>query len=134
MKGCFVLFYFKIKYIEEELMDNDFLNTIAEVQKFPECKFSEVEKDSEKLFNEDVIDESTFDNWSIDDFVGALPETIEYKYDSLAGLDMFYFIECDDPHWVACYKTTWGDSVYEEDGETLYEALKKLYIKISNNE
>ena len=116
-------------------MEDDFLNTISEVQKFPECKFSEVEKDSEELFNEDVIDETTFDDWTIDDFITTLPETVEYRNsDTLAGLDMFYFLECDNPHWVVAYKTIWGDSAYEENGETLHEALKKLYLKLKNYE
>lgn len=116
-------------------MKEDFLNSISEVEIFPECHFSDVKRESEKLFNEDVIDESTFDDWTIDDFIGALPESIEYRSsDTLAGLDMFYFLETDDPHWVVSYKTSWGDSEYEENGKTLYEALKKMYIKLNNDE
>ena len=115
-------------------MDNDFLDQIS-VAELPKCHFSEIEKESEKLFNEDVIDESTFDDWTIDDFITALPETVEYRSsDTLAGLDMFYFLECEDPHWVVAYKTIWGDSAYEENAETLHEALKKLYLKLNNNE
>lgn len=114
-------------------MDNDFLNSISNVE-LPPCTFSDVERESEKLFNEDVIDDNNLDNWTIDDFFVALPETIEYKYDSLAGFKLFYSIEIDEPCWIACYKTTWGDSVYEEDGETPLEALKNLYIKLRDNE
>lgn len=115
-------------------MGNDFLEQIS-VAELPKCHFSDVEKESEKLFNEDVIDETDFNNWSIDDFITALPETVEYKYsDTLAGLSMVYFIECDHPHWIASYKTTWGDSAYEEEGETLYEALKELYKKVNGDE
>lgn len=116
-------------------MKEDFLDSILNMERIPECHFSDVERESEKLFNEDVIDESVFDDWTIDDFIGALPESIEYRSsDTLAGLDMFYFLECEDPHWIVSYKTIWGDSAYEENGETLYEALKKMYIKLNNDE
>lgn len=114
-------------------MDYDLLEQ-ASITEIPKYSFSNITKEPENLFNEDVIEENELDNWTIDDFIGALPETIIYKYDSLAGFRLYYSIALDDPCWVSGYETLWGDLIYESDGETPYDALKNLYLKLKDNE
>lgn len=81
------------------------------------------------LFESDVQDEDNLDDWSIDDFLIALPKSIEYGlHESLFNLTITY--GCDDECIIYYENRDLGKSILEVRNINAYDAFKEIYMKL----
>lgn len=86
-------------------------------------------KSTSTLCNEDVINEDLLDDWNIDDFLVALPKTIEYGlHDSLFNLTITYNL--DDECIIYYENRNLGKSILEVQNINPYDAFKEIYLKL----
>lgn len=80
-------------------------------------------------FTEDVINEDLLYDWNIDDFLVALPKTIEYGlHDSLFNLTITYNL--DDECIIYYENKNLGKTILEVQNINPYDAFKEIYLKL----
>ena len=83
--------------------------------------------DDPNLFESDVQDEDTLDDWTIDDFLIALPKTIEYGY-SLFNLTITY--RYNDECIIYYENQDLCKTILKVRNINTYDAFKEIYIKL----
>jgi len=92
-------------------------------------EYVQTRTDDPELFESDVQDEDTLDDWSIDDFLIALPKSIEYGlHESLFNLTITY--GCDDECIIYYENRDLGKSILEVRNINAYDAFKEIYMKL----
>jgi hypothetical protein len=85
--------------------------------------------DDPNLFESNVMDEDILDDWSIDDFLVALPKSIEYGlHDSLFRLTITYGY--DDECIIFYENRDLGKTILEVRNINAYDAFKEIYNKL----
>ena len=89
-------------------------------------KFSE---STSTLCEQNVMNEDNLDDWNIDDFLIALPKTIEYGlHDSLFNLTITY--NSNDECIIYYENKNIGKSILEVQNINPYDAFKEIYLKL----
>ena len=97
--------------------------TLEEIHEYVQTR-----TDDPELFESNVIDEDNLDDWNIDDFLIALPKTIEYN-DKIFALLFYYRI--DLKQWsVGYYNSAIDQLIFGVYNIDKYEAFKELYNKL----
>ena len=92
-------------------------------------EYVQTRTDDPGLFEFDVQNEDTLDDWSIDDFLIALPKSIEYGlHESLFNLTITY--GCDDECIIYYKNRDLGKSILEVRNINAYDAFKEIYMKL----
>ena len=115
--------YFKIKGMKFDLFRNS-NQTLEDIQEYIQTR-----TDDPNLFESDVQDEDNLDDWSIDDFLVALPKSIKYGInDILFNLTITYGY---DDECIICYENKdLGKSILEVRNINSYDAFKEIYMKL----
>ena len=80
-------------------------------------------------FDEDVIDENKLDDWSIDDFLCAIPKTIMYGINNIIyNLSILY--TDDNKCIIRYYNSNINQSILEVTNINTYDAFKEFYSKL----
>ena len=92
-------------------------------------EYVQTRTDDPGLFESNVQDEDNLDDWSIDDFLIALPKSIEYGlHESLFNLTITY--GCDDECIIYYENRDLGKSILEVRNINAYDAFKEIYMKL----
>lgn len=92
-------------------------------------EYVQTRTDDPGLFESNVQDEDNLDDWSIDDFLIALPKSIEYGlHESLFNLTITY--GCDDECIIYYENRDLGKSILEVRNINVYDAFKEIYMKL----
>ena len=92
-------------------------------------EYVQTRTDDPNLFESNVMDEDILDDWSIDDFLVALPKSIEYGlHDSLFRLTITYGY--DDECIIYYENRDLGKSILEVRNINVYDAFKEIYMKL----
>lgn len=98
--------------------------TLEDIQEYVQTR-----TDDPGLFESDVQDEDNLDDWSIDDFLIALPKSIEYGlHDLLFRLTITYGY--DDECIIFYENRDLGKSIFEVRNINAYDAFKEIYMKL----
>ena len=98
--------------------------TLEDIQEYVQTR-----TDDPNLFESNVMDEDNLDDWSIDDFLVALPKSIKYGlHDSLFNLTITYG---NDNECIIFYENKdFGKSILEVRNINAYDAFKEIYVKV----
>jgi len=92
-------------------------------------EYVQTRTDDPNLFESDVQDEDNLDDWSVDDFLVALPKTIEYGIrETLFYLTITYNL--DDECIIFYENRDLGKSILEVRNINAYDAFKEIYMKL----
>lgn len=92
-------------------------------------EYVQTRTDDPNLFESNVMDEDNLDDWTIDDFLIALPKSIEYGlYDSLFNLTITY--RYNDECIIYYENKDFGKSILEVRNINIYDAFKEIYNKL----
>ena len=92
-------------------------------------EYVQTRTDDPGLFESNVQDEDNLDDWSIDDFLIALPKSIEYGlHESLFNLTITY--GCDDECIIYYENRDLDKSILEVRNINAYDAFKEIYMKL----
>ena len=106
---------------------NLFKNSTQSLEKIQE--YVQTRTDDPNLFESNVMDEDILDDWSIDDFLVALPKSIEYGlHDSLFRLTITYGY--DDECIIFYENRDLGKTILEVSNINAYDAFKEIYNKL----
>ena len=106
---------------------NLFKNSTQSLEKIQE--YVQTRTDDPNLFESNVMDEDILDDWSIDDFLVALPKSIEYGlHDSLFRLTITYGY--DDECIIFYENRDLGKTILEVRNINAYDAFKEIYNKL----
>lgn len=106
---------------------NLFKNSTQSLEKIQE--YVQTRTDDPNLFESNVMDEDILDDWSIDDFLVALPKSIEYGlHDSLFRLTITYGY--DDECIIFYENRDLGKTILEVRNINAYDAFKEMYNKL----
>ena len=98
--------------------------TLEDIQQYVQTR-----TDDPNLFESNVMDEDILDDWSIDDFLVALPKSIEYGlHDSLFKLTITYGY--DDECIIFYENRDLGKTILEVRNINAYDAFKEIYNKL----
>ena len=104
-----------------------FRNSNKTIEMFQE--YVQTRTDDPNLFESNVIDENNLDDWTIDDFLVALPKTIEYGVnETLFNLTITYnsYEQC-----IIYYENKdLGKTILEVCNINAYDAFKEIYNKL----
>ena len=92
-------------------------------------EYIQTRTDDPNLFESNVMDEDNLDDWTIDDFLIALPKTIEYGiHDTLFNLTITYNL---DNECIIYYENrNLGKTIFEVSNIIAYDAFKEIYTKL----
>lgn len=106
---------------------NLFKNSTQSLEKIQE--YVQTRTDDPNLFESNVMDEDILDDWSIDDFLVALPKSIEYGlHDLLFRLTITYGY--DDECIIFYENRDLGKTILEVRNINAYDAFKEMYNKL----
>ena len=104
-----------------------FKNSNQTIENLP--KLIQTRTDDINLFESDVQNEDNFDDWSIDDFLIALPKTIKYSInDILFNLTITY--NTSDECIIYYENRNIGKTIFEVKNINAYDAFKEIYMKL----
>lgn len=80
-------------------------------------------------FDEDIIDENKLDDWTIDDFLCAIPKSIIYGTNNIIYNLSILYTE-DNKCIIRYYNSKIDKSILEATNISTYEAFKEFYAKL----
>lgn len=92
-------------------------------------EYIQTRTDDPNLFESNVMDEDNLDDWTIDDFLVALPKTIKYGInETLFNLTITYNL--NDECIIYYENRDLGKTILEVCNINVYDAFKEIYDKL----